>query len=92
MNEIQPLLVAAAVCGTSEEIVCVRVSFVKEGRCVVLYGRFLHHIETELAIHSFKLSMCFIHSSILLEFCPSVKGISGNLGRICLIRFWVRSE
>lgn len=80
MDEIHPFLAAVAACRAAEEVVRARISLVKQGDEVVLHGCLLRHIETELAVHGFQLAPCFIHGSILLEFCPSVKGVTGDFG------------
>ena len=49
---------------------------------------FLVHIKTELPVHCFELVACFIHASILLQFCPAVKSITGDFFRIRFICLW----
>lgn len=54
---------------------------------VVLHGSLLGHIKAKLPFHGLKLVSCFIHASILLQFCPAVNRVAGNLFEIGLIRF-----
>ena len=85
VDKIHPFLAAVTACRAVKEIVCARIGLVKQGNEVILHGGLLCHIEAELAVHSFEVVACFIHISILLQFCPPVKSIACNLFGICLI-------
>ena len=86
VNKIHPFLAAVAAGGTVKEVVRARVRLVEQCNEVVLHGSFLCHKEAELPVHCFELVACFIHASILLQFCPSVKSISCDFFGIRLVR------
>ena len=92
MDEIHPFLAAIAAHRTVKEIIRTRIGLVKEGNEIVLHGSLLLHVEAELAVHGFQLVACFIHASILLQFCPVVKGIAGDFLESALSVLGVRSE
>ena len=76
IGEVHPFLAAVGACRAVKEIIGARVGLVKQCNEVVFHGSFLVHIEAKLSVHGFELAACFIHTSILLQFCPTVKGIA----------------
>ena len=71
-----------------KEVIGSGIGLIQKGNEVVFHGSFLVHIETELPVHCFELVAYFIHASILLQFCPAVKSITGDFFRIRFIRLW----
>ena len=87
-----PFLDTATAGRTVKEVIGTGIGLIQKENKVVFHGSFLVHIETELPVHCFKLVACFIHASILLQFCPAVKSITGDFFRIRLIRLWSTGE
>ena len=52
---------------------------------VILHGRFVFHVKIKLAVHGLKLGTQFIHKTIFFQIRPAVKGVTGDLHRVCLI-------
>ena len=88
IDKVYPFLAAVTAGRTVKEVVGTGIGLIQKANEVVFHGSFLIHIETELTVHCFELVACFIHASILLEFCPAVKSITGDFFRIRFIRLW----
>lgn len=86
VDKIHSFLGAVTAGRTVKEVIGSGIGLIQKGNEVVFHGSFLVHIETELPIHCFELIACFIHASILLQFCPSVKSISCDFFGIRLVR------
>ena len=88
VDKIHPFLGAVTASRTVKEVIGSGIGLIQKGNEVVFHGSFLVHIETELPVHCFELIACFIHASILLQFCPAVKSITGDFFRIRFICLW----
>ena len=84
--KIYPFLATVCACRTVKEVIGARVDLVKKCDEAVLRGGLLIHIKAELPVHGFELVTCFIHVSILLQFCLSVKSIASDFLGIRLVR------
>ena len=86
--QIPPFLAAITADMTVKEVIGSRIGLIQKENEVVFHGSFLTHIETKLPVHCFELVACFIHASILLQFCPAIKSITGDFFRIRFICLW----
>ena len=86
IDKVHPFLSAVTAGRTVKEVIGTGIGLIQKGNKIVFHGSFLVHIETELPVHCFELAACFIHASILLQFCPAVKSITGDFFGIGLIR------
>ena len=78
IDKVPPFLAAVTAGRAVKEVIGAGIGLIQKGNEVVFHGSFLAHIETELPVHCFELAACFIHASILLQFCPAVKSITGD--------------
>ena len=88
VDKVHPFLAAVTAGRTVKEFIGSGIGLIQKGNEVVFHGSFLVHIKTELPVHCFELVACFIHASILLQFCPAVKSITGDFFRIRFICLW----
>ena len=88
VDKVHPFLGAVTAGRAVKEVIGSGIGLIQKGNEIVFHGSFLIHVETELPVHCFELVAYFIHASILLQFCPAVKSITGDFFRIRFIRLW----
>lgn len=92
VDKIHLFLAAVTADGIVKEVIGPGIGLIQEGNEVVFHGSFLVHIETELPVHCLELIACFIHASILIQFCPTVKSIAGDFLEFTLSVLGVQRE
>lgn len=88
VDKIHPFLGAVTAGRAVKEVIGSGIDLIQKGNKIVFHGSFLIHIETKLPVHCFELVACFIHTFILLRFCPTVKSITGDFFRIRFTCLW----
>src|SRR5699024_3521325 len=88
VDKIHPFLGAITAGRAVKEVIGSGIGLIQKGNDVLFHSSFLVHIKAELPIHCFELISCFIHTSILLQFCPAVKSITRDFFRIRFICLW----
>ena len=87
LNEVYPVLAAVRPFGATEKLVGSGIVFIHQCYKIVFVGRLLLLVEAHLTVHGFKLCTYIIHSLILMQHIPFVKGEVANLLGICLVGF-----